>query len=224
MKKYSDILKNNPLFRGLGEGDIELLLKGLRARVKSVRAEEFILRAGDTATELGFVLSGSVLIVQEDLWGRRNIMNRVPAGDTFAEAFAAASGSVLNVSVVAYEDSEILFLDLSRLLSPSAKAAPFSDIVVRNLVSVLARKTMAFNEKVTHISKRSTRERLLSYLSAQAMRRGSLAFSIEFNRQQLADYLCVERAAMCAELSKLQREGILTYHKNHFELKELAEL
>lgn len=220
MKNDFDALNKNPLFRGLAENDISILLEKAGARTKSVRAEEYLLRAGDVTHEMGFVLFGSVLVIQEDLWGHRNIMNLVPAGDIFAEIFAAADGARLNVSVVAQENSEILFLDVNRLLTLSATGDPHGRLVVHNLLSVLAKKTMAFNEKITHISKRSTREKLLSYLSAQALRQGSLSFTISFNRQQLADYLCVERAAMCVELSRLQKEGILSYHKNQFELKE----
>lgn len=224
MKKFSEILKDNPLFKGLGEAEIEAVLKSAGARTRKVKADEYILRAGDSTTEMGFVLSGSVWVIQEDLWGHRNIMNRIPAGDIFAEIFASAAGSVLNVSVVAHEDGEILFLDVNRLFSMHGSGAAVGYAVVRNLMSALAKKTMAFNEKITHISKRTTRDKLLSYLSAQAARHGSLSFSVEFDRQQLADYLCVERAAMCVELSKLQKEGILTYDKNRFKLSSLAEV
>lgn len=224
MKNYFEALKNNPLFRGLDENDIALILEKAGAKTKTVNAEDYILRVGDRTSEMGFVLSGSVLVIQEDIWGHRNIMNLVPAGDIFAEVFAAADSAKLNVSVVAQEDSEILFLDVNRLLSLPATQEPHSAAVIHNLISVLARKTMAFNEKITHISKRSTREKLLSYLSAQALRQGTLSFTISFNRQQLADYLCVERAAMSVELSKLQKEGILSYYKNQFELKKVEEL
>jgi len=220
MEKYCSILKNNPLFRGLGEEAITVVLRNTGARIKTVKSGEYILNAGNITSSIGFVLSGSVLVIQEDFWGHRNIMTRVKTADIFAEVFAAAAGTELNVSVIANEDSEILFLDINRLLSLQENNGGQNNIVIRNLISVLAKKTMAFNEKITHISKRSTREKLLSYLSAQSRRHGSLSFLIEFNRQQLADYLCVERAAMSAELSKLKKEGILNYNKNYFELTE----
>lgn len=223
MEKFTALLAGNPLFRGLGEDDISDILKRAYARTKRVQTDEYILRAGDSTSEMGFVLSGSALIIQEDLWGHRNIMNHIPKGDVFGEVFAAAPGTALNVSVVAHEDSEILFLDVNRLMKLLTTEA-HGDTVIRNLISVLAIKTMAFNEKITHISRRSTREKLLSYLSSQALKTGSLSFSIAFNRQQLADYLCVERAAMSVELSKLQREGILSYKKNHFELKKSVDI
>lgn len=219
MQVYLEILKGNPLFRGLSEEELAAVLKGAGARCRRVLAEEYVLRAGDVTTKMGFVLAGSVLIIQEDLWGHRNIMARVAAGDIFAEVFAAA-GAPLNVSVVAHEPSELLLLDLGRLMAKGEGGA--QALVLKNLLAVLAKKTLSFNEKLTHLGRRTTREKLLSYLSTQALRRGSRSFAIEFNRQQLADYLCVDRAAMSAELSKLQREGLLRYEKNYFELKETA--
>lgn len=217
MNAFFGALNHNPLFRGLSEEELLAVLESAGARTKAFKANTYLLRVGDTTTEMGFVLSGSVLVIQEDLWGHRNIMNRVPAGDIFAEVFASANAP-LNVSVVAHEDCEILFLDVNRLFALHGSGGAAGETVVRNLISALAKKTMAFNEKVTHISKRSTREKLLSYLSAQSIRQGSLSFTIAFNRQQLADYLCVERAAMSVELSKLQKEGVLSYDRNRFEL------
>lgn len=222
MKNFFEALKDNPLFKGLGEDDIAAVLKSAGARKRAVKADEYILRAGDMVNEIGFLLSGSALVIQEDLWGNRNIISHIPEGDIFAEVFAAA-GIPINVSVVACEDGEVLFLDVSRLFS-MRNSGEKENVVVKNLVSALAKKMMALNEKITHISRRTTREKLLSYLSAQAVKNGSRSFTISFNRQQLADYFGVERAAMCVELSKLQREGILTYHKNSFTLSGFAEI
>lgn len=223
MEKYLDTLQNSPLFRGLTADDISAALHSINARAISKAAGEYVLYAGDTTDSMGIVLSGSVQVVQDDAWGHRNIMTQVNAGDIFAEIFASVPGAVLNVSVLANENSEILLLNTSRLLNAAAANSAYGKIA-RNLVSVLARKTMALNDKVTHLSRRTTREKLLSFLSAEALRQGSRSFDIAYNRQQLADYLCVERAAMSAELSKLQKEGLLSYHKSHFELKELAEV
>mgnify|MGYP002602466311 CR=1 FL=1 len=140
------------------------------------------------------------------------------AGDFFGEPYAATPGAILNISVVAEEDCEILLLNIKRLLTACPTACDHHQKLIRNLVSVLANKILLFNDKVTHISKRTTREKLLSYLSAESLRQGSLSFDIPFDRQQLADFLCVERAAMSVELSKLQKEGLLITKRNHFEL------
>ncbi|MCD2435024.1 Crp/Fnr family transcriptional regulator [Acidaminococcus sp. NSJ-142] len=223
MEDYTKKLQNHALFKGIKPEESKILMGCLGPRHCRKKADEYILRAGEPTQEMGLVLSGSVIAIQEDLWGHRHIMTRIGAGDIFAEPFAAVPGSLLNASVVAAEDCELLFLNVSRLLTSCQAACAFHNRLIQNLVAILGRKTMVFNEKLTHLSKRTTREKLLSYLSSQALQKGSLSFAIPYDRQQLADYLCVERAAMSTELSKLQKEGILQYHKNHFVLKKLEE-
>lgn len=218
MKKYLPILKNCPFFIGLVDAEILSILKCLNATVVSKERNSYIFRSGDSTEVMGLVLSGSTLIIQEDLWGHRNILSKCHAGDFFGEPYAANPGAVLNISVVAEEDSEILILNVKRLLITCKTACDYHQKLIRNLVSVLANKILIFNDKITHVSKRTTRDKLLSYLSSESLKHGSLSFDIPFDRQQLADYLCVERAAMSVELSKLQKDGILLTNKNHFEL------
>lgn len=221
MKKYLFVLRNNPFFNGLNDEEILSALHCVHANIINKTAGEYILRVGDSTTAMGLVLSGSVLIVQEDLWGHRNVMTKSKAGDFFAEPFAAIPNSVLNISVVANENCEILMLNTKRLLTVCPCACEHHNKIIRNLVSVLANRILMFNDKITHMSKRTTREKLLSYLSAESIRQGSLSFDIPFDRQQLADFLCVERAAMSVELSKLQKDGILKTNRNHFTLYTL---
>ncbi|MBR2880426.1 MAG: Crp/Fnr family transcriptional regulator [Oscillospiraceae bacterium] len=218
MEQYLFILRNSPFFQGMTEEEVLSVLHCVNATVYRKKKDEYIFRVGDSTETMGLVLRGSVLSVQEDLWGHRNIMHRIGAGEYFAESFAVTPGSVLNVSVVAEEDTEIMLLNMRRLLETCPKACAHHNRLIRNLASVMASRIMNLNEKITHMAKRSTREKLLSYLSAESMRQGKLAFSIAYDRQQLADYLCVERAAMSVELSKLQKEGYLKTNRNHFEL------
>lgn len=224
MEQYLFILRNSPFFQGMTEEEILSVLHCVNATVLRKKKDEYIFRAGDSTETMGLVLRGSVLSLQEDLWGHRNIMHRIGPGDYFAEPYAATPGSVLNVSVVADEDTEIMLLNMGRLLKTCPNACAHHNRLVRNLVSVMARRVMNLNEKITHMAKRSTREKLLSYLSAESMRQGKLSFTIPYDRQQLADYLCVERAAMSVELSKLQKEGYLKTNRNHFELCVNLEL
>ena len=217
MEQYLPLLAQTALFHGLTEAELRQTLDCLGAAKKSYPKQSFLLRAGDHASAMGVMLCGSALLVQEDLWGRRNIVAKVEPGDTFAEAFAAAGGS-LNLSVVANEDCEVLMLDLNRVLTLCPSACPSHSKLVHNLVTVLAQKLLVLNDKITHMSRQTTQEKLLSYLSAQAQRQGKLTFDIPYDRQQLADYLCVDRAAMSAELSKLQKKGLLSCRRNHFTL------
>lgn len=218
MQKYLPILRSCPFFNGMRDDEILSILHCVQASTVTRLRGAYILRAGDTTEVMGLVLSGSVLILQEDLWGHRNILSKCTAGDFFGEPYAATSGTVLNVNAVAEDDCELLFLNVKRLLMSCPTACGHHQKLIRNLVSVLANRLLVFNDKITHVSKRSTREKLLSYLSTESVRQASLSFDIPFDRQQLADYLCVDRAAMSVELSKLQKEGILKTKRRHFEL------
>ncbi len=224
MKKYLPILKNCPFFQGITEDKILSILHCVDARLISKKSGEYVLRFGDSTSEMGLVLTGSVLVIQEDLWGHRNIMSKIGPGDFFAEPYAAIPGSILNISAAASKNCEILMLNIHRLLTVCPTVCQHHNRLIRNLVFVLAQKVMQFNEKITHMSKRSTREKLLSYLSSEALRQGKRSFDIPYDRQQLADYLCVERAAMSTELSKLQKDGLLVTNRNHFELISISTL
>ena len=220
MEKYLTVLKNSTLFNGLSDNEVLSSLHCTDARVRTAEKGQYILQAGDTTDAVRLLLTGAAFVVQEDLWGNRNIMTRLFPGDFFAEPFAVIPNAVLNVSVIATENCEIMALNAKRLLTMCSSACGHHNRLIQNLVDSFAKKTLQFNDKITHISKRKTRDKLLSYLSSEALRQNSLSFDIPFDRQQLADYLCVERAAMSVELSKLQKEGYLKTSHSHFELNE----
>ena len=182
------------------------------------RKEEYILREGEQTKVLGLVLSGSVLIVQEDVWGGRNVLSVLGSGQCFAEVFACVPGSVLNVSVEAKEDTTVLFLNVGRILSICPDGCSFHAQLIQNLLIDMAQKNRKLSEKITHMAKRSTREKLLSYLSEQAVKNKSSEFEIPYNRQQLADYLGVDRSGLSVQLCRLRDEGMLTFHKNKIRL------
>lgn len=218
MEKYLFVLRNNPIFHGMNDEEILSVLHCVNAVVIRKERDEFIFREGDSTSTMGVVLKGTVLIIQGDIWGHRSIINRIEVGGCFGESFAAMSGSILSVSAIADEACEIMMLNLNRLMAVCPSACEHHNKLIRNLVSVLAGKILMLNDKITHMSKRSTRDKLTSFLSSEARRQGKLSFDISYDRQQLADFLCVERAAMSVELSKLQKEGIIKTNRNHFEL------
>lgn len=218
MEEFLNIIKKTALFGGTDESEIASMLRCLGASKESFRKNDYVLRIGDSPDSVGMLLSGGVLVMREDYWGNRNIHARIAAGQVFAEAFACMSGAVMDVNIVADEDSVVMWLNIARILHTCPNACAHHSKVIRNLLSDLAASNLRLNEKLLHISRRTTREKLLSYLSAEAKRQGTTAFSIPFNRQQLADYLSVERSAMSNELCKLRDEGILTFSKNQFEL------
>ncbi len=212
------ILKNNPLFSGLSEEEISSALPCLCAKTLRKSKHEFLLHSGEITKEMGILLSGRAIVLQEDIWGNRNILSKLQEGDCFAEPFAASKGTPINVSIVANTDVIYLMLPVERLLKVCNHACRFHSQIICNLVSIMSEKVLLYNNKITHMSKRTTREKLLSYLSAESQKKKSLSFTIPFNRQELADFLCVERAAMSVVLSELKKEGFLDFHKNYFTL------
>ena len=219
MKDFLPVIRSSTLFSGISEEEVTAMLSCLNAEERSFPKEAFVLRAGDTAGSIGLVLSGSVLVIQEDIWGNRNILSKAGPGQTFAEVFACAPGAVLNVSVEAESTMTVMFLHIRRVLSVCPSACSHHSRIIRNLLGELAEKNLQLNEKLTHMGQRTTRAKLMSYFSAEAQRRGGYEFDIPFSRQQLADYLGVERSGLSLELGKMRDEGLLDFHKSHFLLK-----
>lgn len=218
--KYLPVLQKCPLFRGIDPSELPALLTCLGAKTVTADRRETVLREGEPARFVGVVLEGGVQIQQEDYFGNRSILGLAGPGELFGESFACAGADSLPVSVTASRDSVLLLVDCRRVLSPCEKACGFHRSILSNLMQIMARKNLAFHQKLQITSRRTTREKLLAYLNLQAKLHGSAAFSIPFDRQELADYLGVDRSGLSAELSRLRREGILECQKNHFILHE----
>ena len=215
-------LSNTGLFHGIREQEIGAMLGCLGSRERRYDKGDIIFRAGEAVTEIGLVLGGSINIVVNFWWGNSNIFGHIGKGDIFAENYAAIPGKELLCDVVAAEDAEVLFLALGKLLTTCENGCPFHRRLIRNLLRVSAQKSLNLSTRMMHIAPKSIRERLLSYLSEQAMEHGAAHFSIPFSRQQLADYLGVDRSALSNELSKMQKDGLIEYKKNEFTLNEGA--
>ena len=219
MKEFFPVLHMAALFSGISDEELTAMLSCLGARIGTFPKGSRLLRAGEAVEEVGLVLAGSALIVQEDIWGNRNILSKAGPGQTFAAAFACAPGSRLNVSVVAETPVTAMFLNVKRILTICPSACTHHSRIIRNLLGELAGKNLRFSEKLTHMGQRTTRAKLMSYFSAEAQRLGKYEFDIPFSRQQLADYLGVERSGLSLELGKMRGEGLLDFHKSHFILK-----
>lgn len=211
-------MKTAKLFEGIAEEEREALLSCLSARKQSFRKNDFVFTAGVSKPAAGMVVKGSLQIIKEDYWGNRTIIESVGRGELFGEAFACAEVETIPVSVVAAEETEVLLMDYQKLLTACSSSCRFHSRIIRNMTRIMAEKNMALMQKMEHITKRTTREKLLSYLSVQALSQGSSDFAIPFNRQELADYLSVDRSAMSAELAKMRDEGLIRFQKNHFTL------
>ena len=218
MKNFIPILNRTQMFAGVGNDEIGLMLSCLGARLGEFEKGEYVLRSGEHLSDILVLVSGKLHIQNEDYWGNRSILGQIVAGDLFGEAYAAPeSGAILN-DVVAVEASRVIFFDVRQVLTTCSSACRFHALVVQNMFYAIADKNRALVQKLGHLSKRSTREKLISYLSQEAKKQRSSDFIIPFNRQQLADFLSVDRSAMSNELCKMRDDGLICFEKNSFKL------
>jgi CRP-like cAMP-binding protein len=211
-------LSRSALFSGIGESEITEVLGCLSAVERRYERNASILRAGETVLRIGIVLTGSVTVSETDYQGNRSIIGRMEAGESFAESFPFAEERAFPYSVTAAERSRILFIRPDRLVRTCASSCGFHRRLIGNMLRILACRNVALTRKMGHISKRTTRAKLMSYLSAQAVKAKSRSFTIPFNRQELADFLFVDRSALSTELGKLRDEGVISFSKSSFEL------
>jgi len=218
MKKYLKILKECPLFRDITSENLLKMLVCLDARVESFDKKYTIIAEGNPAKYVGIVLTGSIQIVRIDYYGNRSILSELGSGQVFGEAFACAEVPTVPVTVIANDPCDIMLIDCSHILHTCANHCAFHQQLIFNLMKDLAEKTILFHQKVEIAGKRTTREKLMTYLMFQAKKAGTNHFQIPFDRQELADYLEVDRSGLSAEISKLRREGVLESEKNTFIL------
>ena len=213
-------LTNSRLFSSITADEIRPMLTCLQAVERSYPRGTYILHAGEPVRHLALLARGTAHIQKEDFWGNRSLLASIQAGDIFAEAYAMPGSGTLRNDVVAVEDCTVLLLDVARVLSRCTNSCVFHARLTENLFTLLAEKNRGLAQKLDYISQRSTRQKLLAYLSEQAQRAGSAEFTIPFDRQQLADYLSVERSAMSAELSRMRAEGLIETERSRFRLKQ----
>lgn len=211
-------LSETPLFRGIQPQELAALLDRLGGKRTAYPKQAVILLESQPVHSIGVVLSGTVQVVKEDFLGSRTIVGEFSRGDLFAESYACVPTDHLPVTVISVTECEVLWLDYRRIAGAGSSALDSHTRLIGNMLSIFARKNILLNRKIEHLSKRTTREKLLSYLGEQSALQGGDEFDLPFNRQELADYLCVDRSALSSELGKLQKEGFLRFRRNHFAL------
>lgn len=216
------LLSHTPLFAGVSPQEIEAMLACLDTERRHYTKGQIILRSGDTVRSMGIVLSGRVLIEKTDLWGNATVLDSVGPGQIFAETYACTPQEPLMVDAVAAESAEVLFIQVARVLEVCPSSCAHHHTLIRNLLALSAQKNLLLSRKIFYTAPKTIRARLLSYLSDQAIRCGRRSFTIPFNRQQLADYLNVERSALSNELSKMQQDGLIETERNYFRLLDAA--
>ena len=218
MKQYINLLKNTYMFNGINESEIEGMLKCLNARTMLYKKNEYILRNGETVNSIGMVLEGLALVEKEDIWGNRTIISEISPGSLYAESYACLSKLPAEISVIASDNTTVMLFDIRRILTTCSSSCGFHTKLIQNLLYTIAQKNVLLTKKMEYISKKTIKEKLLAYLSSEAMKAGSPTFNIPFNRQELADFLSVDRSALSSEISRLQKKGIISCRKNGFTI------
>ena len=218
MEEFLPILLRCPLFAGVAPEELAAMLFCMSPRIVACGKGEYLFSEGDPARQMGVMLSGSAQIIQEDYHGDRSIVGDLQPGQLFGETFALAQVPALPVSVVCTEPGRVMLLDCRRIVTTCSTACSHHQRIITNLLQATAQKNLHLHRKLTILSRRTTREKLMAYLSDQARMHRSREFTVPFNRQALADYLGVERSALSAEIGKLRDLGVLESTKSHFKL------
>lgn len=211
-------LASTPLFTGIKTEEISAILSCTMAKEKTYRKGQYLFHAGDAVNRIGILLSGKLSVENDDLWGNKTILNMITPGHVFLENYACIPGEHLMVSIVAVNDAQVLYLQVSHLLQTCCNNCSHHNRLIRNLLTISAQKSLGLSRRSFHTAAKTIRERLLSYLSYEAAKQGSCEFDIPFNRQQLADYLNLDRSALSNELGKMAKDGLIEVEKNHFVL------
>lgn len=224
MEKYFDLLLQTPLFAGVEAEELSSLLSCLQARVVTADKGMPVFLEGDDAGFIGLVIEGAVQIVRDDYDGTRSVIGLAGPGEMFGESYACSNMASMPVSGYALHPSKMMFFSCGRMLTVCTNACRFHNQIVKNLLQIVAEHNVNLSRKIRFMSQRTTKQKLLAYLMDEAKKTGSAEFTIPFDRQSLADYLGVERSAMSAELSKLQKDGVLSTRGSHFILKLTNEI
>ena len=216
--KNIEIIKSNPLFKEIIENDLETMLSCLSAKQCFYNQNSFIFLTGESIHHIGIMMSGKIIITKEDGFGNRSIIAEVIPGEMFGEAFACSGIENSTVSVQAAADSVVLLIDYKRIVTTCSSACIFHTKLIENMLAILAKKVLMLNQKIGIVSKRTTREKLMAYFEIQKDRANSNKFTIPYNREELADFLFVDRSAMSRELCRMRDEGLIDFRKNRFEI------
>jgi len=218
MKKYFNQLRNCYLFQEIKDDELELILGCLDAKIDKYIKKEIIIKDGEKLDAVGIILSGAIQLERTDYYGNRNVIGRAEESDLFGESFAASEKSAVPFDIVAFENTEVMWININKIMYSCKNACSFHNKLIFNLLKIIATKNIFLNQKSEIISKRTTREKLMAYLLFCRKEKGSNSFTIPYDRQSLADYLEVERSGLSREISKLREEKIIKSYKNHFEL------
>lgn len=216
MKKFVNLIKN-PLFHNFSLEELQTLFATINYAERTFPPQSYLQKQDEPLKGFGLLIHGRVQVIKEDILGNVNLLTELDAGDLFAEIFACLNFTLSPVSVIAIEKSTIIFIPTT-ILTTNAVPSSLIEKFTKNLLQIVAQKTLLLNKKLSLLSARTLREKIHAYLIEQAQVQKALTFTIRFSRRELADFLCVDRSSLSRELSKMQKVGLITFHKKTFTL------
>ncbi len=222
MKDYIPQMLRSPLFRGISPEDLLGVMACISAHTRHFDKGAFIYLQDDDILSVGVVLSGSVQMIREDVWGNKALLLSMGPSALFGETFVCGGIHNKLVSFVAAERTVVLFVPFKQALTTCSQSCAFHRQLIENMVAAIAEKNLALMEKVDLISKKSLREKICEYLTRRSEYAGSMSFEIPMGRMQLAEYLHADRSALTRELNLMAAEGLIQFNRNSFQiLKQL---
>lgn len=209
------------LFEHIENNEILELLECMGIKTKVFKKGANILKAGKSIDYLGVILSGKAQIVKTDFLNRDIVIEKLKTNDIFGHNIVCCGIKRSPVSINAVENCEVLFLPFEKVVTPCKKLCKYHLQLIKNMMKMISQQNDILNEKIDIIAQRKIRDKILALL--ENYKKEGEEFTIPYNREEMAKFLCVDRSAMSRELSKMQKEGILKFHKNNFELLNLSK-
>jgi len=216
--KFLDAIESSSLFAQISRNDIEYIYQVLKAKIRSYKSDETIYSYGDKIASVYLILEGDIIFVREDIWGNSDILTKIDKGQSFGMVYAFSSQKKSDMKAVTKKGCTLMIIPIDTIYKPFSEKHDLQERLIKNVIKTLCDKSIFLTEKLTHTSQRKLRDKIIAYLSYESIRNNSNSFYIPYSRQQLAEYLFVDRSALSNELSKLQKEGIISFRKNYFTI------
>lgn len=224
MEQYYRILNKCPLFRNFSDMDFEHILPCLTIQVKKYKSDDFIFLLGDQVDVIGIVLEGTLEIIKENLIGNRHIIASLGPSNMFGEGIVCTKERISPVSVLTKTEATVMLIPYQKVITSCEKTCSFHIQLIHNMMLLLGEKNYVLNHKIDLLMIKGMKEKLATFLLYEAKRKGSNRFDIDFNRNELAEYLNVSRPSMSRELAAMKENGIIDYHMNSFHILSIEKL
>lgn len=206
------------MLRGIDESEFDGVLKTLGAYKKSFPKNHIIRHSETEVNVIGIIIKGLVYFSKCDINGNRIILSEIGAGKSFGESLTFTRAQNSPIIITAAKDTTVIFFPSKNILNQPC-GYKYRDLILENVIRLLAEKVMLLQMKIDILSQKTTKEKLLLYFEYESKTAGSNSFKINFSRDELADFLSLNSSALSRELSKMRDEGIITFKKNKFVLK-----